>query len=68
MNVFSKPLAFCIFIFAFSNLIWAQNKPSPVSLAEVMANIEHFYVDDIDSNGLNHIAVEINVKAVRSSF
>lgn len=63
MNVFSKPIAFCIFIFAFLNTqVWAQTRTSPISLAEVMANIEHFYVDDINSDKLNHIAVEAMLK------
>ena len=63
MNVFSKPLAFCIFIFVFSNTeVCAQTKISPISLAEVMANIEHFYVDDINSDELNHLAVEAMLK------
>ncbi|MDE3271638.1 S41 family peptidase [Pseudoalteromonas sp. G4] len=38
---------------------WAESKAAAqVSIAEVLANIQHFYVDDIDAQKLNQHAIE----------
>ncbi|MCF6456844.1 S41 family peptidase [Pseudoalteromonas sp. MMG024] len=60
MTFFLNSLKIC----ALACLYWVSavsadaKTTSHISMAEVLANIEHFYVDDIDANKLNQHAIE----------
>ena len=60
MNLFFATVKFCFlvsFVFLTSTL-WATPKGPAISMAEVLANIQHFYVDDVDAHQLNQHAIE----------
>lgn len=60
MILFSKGfiLALAIFVWSPASALDDEQTTSPISIAEVLANIEHFYVDNIDTEKLNQQAVE----------
>lgn len=44
-----------------ANVAYSNEKP-PVNINEVLANIQHFYVDDINASALNYHAIESMMK------
>lgn len=60
MILFSKGfiLALAIFVWSPASALADEQTTSPISIAEVLANIEHFYVDNIDTEKLNQQAVD----------
>ena len=63
LNTLKFSILVCVISFAPA---WAESKaPAQVSIAEVLANIQHFYVDDIDAKKLNQHAIESIFKTAR---